>query len=157
MVDLACNSIFWVADIKISFFNLCDYQSTMQDVGGNSLPDNLPEGYSFVMGMDVDVLLNGQVIKELPVGSGVQIDFPINDTPKDQFVVLYWSDDDGDGEGVWLEVSQKVAEDKLSEALLKNVEDELYQITRDALNQTDDIYYPIITTEKTGIFVLVTK
>ena len=157
MIDLDCNSIFWVADIKIGFLNLCDYQSAMQGVDAKSLPGKLPEGYSFVMGLDVDVLLNGQAIKELPVGSGIQFDFPVNDAPKDQFVVLYWSDDDGDGKGVWLEVSQEVAEDKLSEALLKNAEDELYRITRDSLNQADDIYYPIVTTEKTGIFVLVTK
>jgi len=156
-IDLACNSIFWVADIKIGFLNLCDYQSAMQGVDAKSLPGKLPQGYSFVMGVDVDVLLNGQAIKELPVGSGIQFDFPVNDAPKDQFVVLYWSDDDGDGKGVWLEVSQEVAEAKLSEALLKNAADELYRITRDSLNQADDIYYPIVTTEKTGIFALVTK
>jgi hypothetical protein len=121
-----------------------------------SLPGNLPDGYSFVSGLAVDVVQNGQLVKDLPVGSGVRMDFPIPNASKSQFAILYWSDDDGDGTGEWLEISQQITEDKLSGTLLTNSEDELYKVIRDP-KQATSTFYSILTTDKTGLFVLVTK
>lgn len=156
LVDLDCNSIFWIRGIRIGFLNLCDYQATMNVTDAAGLPANLPDGYSFVSGLAVDVLQNGQLVKDLPVSSGVQMDFPIPNGSKSQFAVLYWSDDDGDGKGEWLEISQQITQDKLSATLLVNAEDELYQVVQDP-KQATNVFHSALTTDKTGLFVLVTK
>jgi len=155
VTDLDCNSILWIGGIKVTFLNLCDYQSTMTSVDTNHLPGRLPFGYTFVMGLNFDVLFNSQIVKDLPNGSGVEIDFPVTSTPKDQLVALYWSDDDGDGKGEWLEISQELTQDKIPQALVNNTEDELYRI-KDSTAQAN-LLYQIITAEKTGTFILVRK
>jgi len=150
-----CNNIFWVDGIKITLLNLCDYQSSMTSTKVGDLPDQLPAGYSFVMGLDVDVLSKGQLVKDLPAGSGVEIDYPVNKTSKDQFVVLYWSDENGDGKGEWLKISQELTLDKIPHALISDAKDELYRINDSSLLAVP--FYQIITTKKTGIFILVSK
>jgi hypothetical protein len=136
----------------VTFFNLCDYEATLNSITATNLPGQLPTGASFVMGLDVLVLNKGQVIQSLPNGTGIQMDFPA--ASPDQYAVLYWNNEDGDSNGEWIEISQQINNDKISQVLSANPEDELYHISATA---SDSKLYKILTTEKTGIFVLVKK
>ena len=152
LINLDCLTTINTFGIKVTFFNLCDYQAILNSVDGTSLPGRLPNGDSFVMGLDVLVLDQGQDIQSLPNGTGIQMDFPAGS--QDQFAVLYWNDEDGDGNGEWMEISQLLNSDKLSQVMSADPADELYHISASA---ADGNLYKILTTEKTGIFVLVKK
>ena len=153
-----CSSdlVFWAFGIRLSFFNLCDQQTTIHSVEASDLPDKLPAGFSFVMGLNVDILTEGQIIKELPNGSGIEMDFPIYNQSQDEFTVLYWSDEDGNGHGEWIEVSKQISSDEISQMLNANSGNELYQLL-DGSQSLMDLFYQTLTTEKTGVFVLVKK
>lgn len=153
MIELDCNSVFWAFGIKLTFFNLCDQQTSIHTVGETELPSKLPTGYSYVKGLKIEVFTNGQSLKELPAKSGIEMDFPINKQPRDQFAVLFWSDPDGDGTGKWLELSEQINANQITQALGTTTGEELYQLIQNAVNG----FYPTLTTEKTGIFVLVKK
>ena len=152
LINLDCLTTINIFGIKVTFFNLCDYQATLNSVDASNLPGQLPNGASFVMGLDVLVLNQGQVIQFLPNGAGIQMDFPAGS--QDQFAVLYWNDEDGDGNGEWIEISQLLNSDKLSQVMSADPADELYHIRASA---ADGNLYKILTTEKIGIFVLVKK
>jgi len=152
LIDLDCNSIFWMFGIKLTFYNLCDQQTTIHSVQASGLPGKLPTGFSFVMGLKVEVLTNGQIIKKLPDGTGIELDYPLYKQSRDQFAVLYWNDPDGDGKGEWIEISKQLSQDKISQALTTKSTDELYQLIH-----TSAVFYPTLTTDKTGIFILVKK
>ena len=153
MIKLDCNSIIWAFGIKLTFYNLCDYQTTIHSVGANELPFELPDGYSYVKGLKVDILNEGQLLKELPANAGIEMDFPLNKQSRDQVAVLYWSDPDGDGKGNWIELTKQINFNKISELLGITTGDELYQLTQSFTSS----FYPTLTTEKTGIFILVKK
>ena len=125
MIDLDCNSTFWAFGIKLSFTSLCDYQTTLDNVDVNELPGALPDGYSFVMGLNLDILNEGKVIDKLPNGAGIQFDFPMLEGPRDQFAVLAWNGSE------WIEVPSQ--------------------------GNSDQNFYQVVTTNQTGIFVLVKK
>lgn len=153
LIDLDCNSVFWAFGIRLTFFNLCDQQTTISSIDATKLPFRLPNGYSYVRGLKIDVLTNGQILKELPANSGIEMDFPLNRQARNQFAVLYWSDPDGDGNGQWVELSKPININKISEYLDVTTGEELYQLI---LSAPAD-FYPTLTTEKTGIFILVKK
>jgi hypothetical protein len=144
VIDLDCNSSFSMFGIKLTFLNLCDQQTTIKNVTADSLPGKLPQSFSFVMGLDVKVLSNGQAIQALPNGTGIEMDFPISGT--DQFAVLYWNGSS------WVEISQQISEDKISQVVGSSTDNALYQIL-----SSGDAFYKILTTDKTGVFVLVKK
>ncbi|HLE91865.1 MAG TPA: HYR domain-containing protein, partial [Anaerolineales bacterium] len=156
LIDLECNSVLWAFGIKLSFLNLCDHQTTINSIGASDLPAGLPDGFSFVMGLDVQVLSENQIITDLPDGSGIEMDFPIYAQSRDQFAVLYWSDADGNGNGEWIEVSQQLSPDAISKILSSSAGDQLYRLIDGSASLTD-LYYPILTTDKTGVFILVNK
>jgi hypothetical protein len=147
LIDLNCNSVLTVLGIKLSFFNLCEQQTSISGIGLNDLPAALPAGFSFVAGLDLSILMNGQAVDNLPDGTGIEMDFPAG--AADQFAVLYWDESKGE----WVEVSQELAQDKVSETLSGSDGPGLYHLTGNAL----DSIYPVLTTDKTGIFVLVKK
>jgi len=153
LIDLDCNSIFWAFGIKLTYYNLCDYQTTIHSVGATELPARLPAGFTYLMGLDVDILSKGQIIKNLPNGSGIEMDFPLNQQALDKLALLYWDDPDGDGKGQWITVSKQLAKDKILQALTTKSSDELYKLIAGA----GDTFYPSLTTDKTGIFILVKK
>jgi cell division septation protein DedD len=150
LINLDCETTINAFGITVTFFNLCDYQTALNSVDTSNLPGQLPSGVSFVMGLEVLVLNQGQVIQSLPNGTGIQMDFPAQS--QDQFAVLYWNGEDGDG--AWIEISQQLSSDKLSQIMSADPVNELYHISTTAAG--DDLY-KVLTTEKTGTFVLVKK
>jgi hypothetical protein len=154
LLDLDCLSVIESVGIKVTFHNLCDYQALVSDASTDTLPAQLPDQYSFVQGLNVLVLFEQQVVKALPIGTGVQLDFPVPANTQDQFAVLLWDDENGDGNGEWLDVTQLIVDKDLSKVLSANPYDELYQIMP---TKTLESLYRVVTTEKTGTFVLVKK
>jgi hypothetical protein len=149
IMDLDCNSVFWAFGIKLSYLNLCDQQTSVHSVSADDLPGTLPVGFSYVMGLNVTVLTDGQILDELPNGTGLEIDFPLYKESADQFVVLYWND----SQGQWIKVSKEIGKNQISETLKTGSGDELYRLT-----STDTaVFFPILTTNHTGIYVLAKK
>jgi hypothetical protein len=101
VIRLDCNSVFWAFGIKLSFTGLCDYQTTLEDLGSDDLPSPLPDGATLVMGLEVSLLKESESIEELPDGASIQIDFPLLGNVTDQLTVLHWSGSE------WVEVSQQ--------------------------------------------------
>ena len=122
-------------------------------MGARELPAALPTGFSYVMGLKVDVFSSGQLVKDLPNGSGIEIDYPLNKESRDKLSLLYWNDPDGDGKGEWVEFKQQLAKDKIYQALGMKSTDEFYKLIASA----SDLFDPTLTTDKTGIFILVKK
>jgi hypothetical protein len=149
LIDLDCNSVFWAFGIKLTFYNLCDQQTTIHSVSANDLPAQLPAGSTLVMGLNLDILTNGQILQDLPNNAGIEMDYPIVNGSHEQFAVLYWDET----AGKWVEVSQQLGADKISQALGTSAPDELYQLIQTSVST----FYPALTTDKTGIFVLVKK
>ena len=154
LLDLDCLTIVDSFGIKVTFHNLCDYQAATADVQADTLPSALPNEYSFIQGLNVLVLFEQQVVKDLPTGAGVQLGFPIPANTQDQFAVVLWDDEDGDGIGQWLDVTQLVKDQELSKILSADPNDELYEL---APTKTLETFYRVVTTEKTGTFVLIKK
>lgn len=125
VIRLDCDTAFWAFGIKLSYMSLCNYQTSLESVSPSNLPGTLPTGYSFVMGLDLRLLLDDQVVEALPSGASIQLDFPLLDGSTDEFVVLHWNGSD------WVEIAQQAG---------------------GAQN-----FYPVMTTEATGIFVLAKK
>ncbi len=138
--------MFTVFGVQLSFINLCDQQAAIKGLTTGSLPGKLPNGFTFVAGLNVQILSNGQILQALPDGSGIQLDFPTSGSADDQFTVLYWNG------SAWVEITQKTSEDKVSALVDADAANELYQI-----EFADDAFYKVLTTEKTGTFVLVKK
>jgi hypothetical protein len=107
VINLSCNSTFWAFGIKLSFMNLCDYQTTLHRIDAGNLPGQLPDGSTFAMGLDLSILSQNQAIEALPNGTSVQMDFPISGG-KDQFAVLHW-----DG-SAWVEVAPQANDSQSS-------------------------------------------
>jgi hypothetical protein len=79
--------------------NLCDHQTILDSVGLNNLPGELPDNYSFVVGLDLSVLHENKALTGLPAGSSIQMDFPA--LGDDQFTALYWNG------STWIEIPQQ--------------------------------------------------
>jgi len=154
LLDLDCLTTVDSFGMKVTFHNLCDYQAAIADVQADTLPSPLPSEYSFVQGLNVLVLFEQQVVKDLPTGAGVQLDFPVPANSQDQFAVLLWDDQDGDGKGEWLDVTQLIKDQELSKVLSADPNDELYELLP---TKTLETFYRVVTTEKTGTFILVKK
>ena len=154
LLDLDCLTIVDSFGIKVTFHNLCDYQAAVTGAQLDTLPAPLPLGSSFVQGLNVLVLFEQEVIKNLPTGAGVQLDFPISANTQDQFAVLLWDDENEDGIGQWLDVTQLIKDQELSRVLSADPNDELYELLP---TKTLEAFYRVVTTEKTGTFVLVKK
>jgi len=156
VINLDCSTAFWAFEIKLSYFELCDQQTTVRQIGTGDLPAKLPAGFSFVMGLNINVLSDGQIVKNLPAGSGIEMDFPLYNQSQDKFAVLYWSDDDGDGKGEWIEVSKQISTDEISQVV--STGDDLYKLVNNSGSQVlTNQFYQTLTTHKTGVFVLVKK
>ena len=146
IINLDCDSAFWAFGIKLSFINLCNQQTILNAIDVNNLPGQLPNGLTFVMGLNLNILSQNQILGDLPNGTGVQISFPISGSSVDPYEVLHWNGNE------WIQISQQINNDQLTHVLGMNAEDEFYQV-QDATSG----FYQILTTGKTGSFVLVKK
>jgi hypothetical protein len=146
VIDLECDTVFSAFGVTLSFINLCDQQTTIKGVTTGNLPGPLPDGLTLVKGLNVQILSEGQVLQTLPDGSGIQLDFPTPGATDGPFAVLYWNG------SAWVEVTQKTSEDNVSTLVDANTANELYRI-----ESPDEAFYKVLTTEKTGIFILVQK
>ena len=144
-VDLDCDSVFLAFGVRLSFMELCDHQATVNQVGESDLPGHLPEGFSFRLGLDLRILSGGQALESLPAGAGVQLDFPV---PAGEYAVLFWDE----AAGEWVEVSTPLEADDMAEALGSDAGDGLYRLSPGLAG-----FLQVLTTDKTGIFVLVQR
>lgn len=149
LFDLDCFTVLRVYGVNITFHNLCDHQAVVTEVTSDKLPGQLPGG-AFVKALTVDILAEGASIKELPQGSGLQLDFTIPADSQDQYAVYLWDAENKE----WLDVTQLMKDEELSKMLTTDAEDELYQIVP---TETTKALYRILSTEKTGTFVIVKK
>ena len=150
LIDLDCFTIINNHGIKVSLHNLCNHQAAFTHMDAATLPAQLPDGFTFANGLNVDILFSGQSINELPSGAGVQLDFPISANTQDQYAALLWDEESK----AWLNVTQLMKDDELSKMLSTDAEDELYQVIP---TETMNAFYRILTTEETGTLVIVKK
>jgi hypothetical protein len=143
-IELDCNTQVTILGIKVTFYNLCEQQAILNGVDANSLPGDLPAGFTFVTGLNVAVLDQGELLDPLSTGAGIEMDFPANGT--DQFAVLFWNNSQ------WVEITQSLSEADVAKALSNDAGDELYKI----VSSNGDMY-KTLTTENTGTFILVKK
>ena len=145
LIDLDCFTVANAFGIMVTFHNLCDQQAGIGEITNTSLPGALPSGYSFVAGLDIQVLDLGQILEALPNNAGVQMEFPLGGS-QDQFAVLYWND------GQWVEITQPMNDNDLDQVLSTNAQNELYK-----MSSSNSELQKVLTTEFTGTFVLVKK
>ncbi|HAV77348.1 MAG TPA: hypothetical protein DCX53_08345 [Anaerolineae bacterium] len=150
LIDLDCSTVVNAFGIQVAYHNLCDYQSVITDMEANTLPAELPIGSTFVDALNIAVLFEGAIVEELPLGTGVQLDFPVAVNTQDQYAVLLWDNENKE----WLNVTKVMNDSDIATTLSKDSNDELYQIAPTA---TSSDLYRILTTEKTGTFVIVKK
>jgi len=143
-IDLDCNMAVDAFGVIVRFYNLCDQQTVISEITANSLPGVLPNHYTFVKGLDIQVLLNGEAMKSLPSASGVEMDFPLADSS--EYAVLYWHNNQ------WVEITQSMNVSDLLKILSADPAVELYK-----MSSSDKNSFNALTTEMTGTFVLVKK
>jgi hypothetical protein len=90
LIDLDCDSVLWAFGVKLSFANLCSQQTIVHQAETGDLPSPLPDGFSFVMGLTLDILTNGEIQAKLPEDSTIEMEIPISDGSP-EFAVLHWS------------------------------------------------------------------
>lgn len=150
LINLGCLKVVNAFNIKVTFHNLCGYQAIITSAGADTLPEQLPNGLTFVKGLNINVLFNGQLVSELPTGTGIQLDYPIPASTQDQYAALLWDNENK----VWLDVTQLMKDDELMKTLSTDTEDGLYQIVP---TETLKTFYRILTIEKSGTIVFVKK
>ncbi len=154
LIDLACLSVVNAFDIEITFYNLCEHQAVITEMDSNILPGQIPDGYSYIKGLNVTMLFDHQVVKNLPKDAGVQMDFPIPANSKEEYAVLFWQDKDYNSGGEWVEVTQLIQSNELDKIMSTDAKDEFYRI--EPTEATKGLFQ-VLTTEKTGTFIIVKK
>ncbi len=144
LIDLECNTTVSAFGVIVKFHNLCDYQAVINRVAANGLPGALPNGTTFVEGLDVQVLSNGQAVRTLPNASGVELNFPLADNST--YAVLHWNN------GRWVEIAQSMDVNNLLKILSTDAAVELYKMSTSSAKSNN-----VLTTEFTGTFILVKK
>jgi hypothetical protein len=90
---------------KAKYIGLCDYQAELLRVVKNEMPENLPEGDTFISSFTANLLENSVVQDVVPTGGSIVVEFVIPDEYKGKtLVMLYWDPDANLGLGEWIEV-----------------------------------------------------
>jgi hypothetical protein len=141
--DLTCPMSVNAFGVVVTFHNLCGYQAAISDLNSASLPASLPDGYTFVNGLDVRVLDQGTQLDVLPVNTGIELDFPSPGTA--EYMLMYW-------DGLqWLEITEGADAENLTSLLANATGNELYRLNASTGHSK------ALTTEHTGTFVLAKK
>jgi hypothetical protein len=90
VIDLDCDSVFWAYGIRLGFTKLCDHQLKILEISAQNLPAELTDGFSLIIGLDVEIMMGGQEIGTLPDGSSLEMRFPLPRGTANQYAVLYW-------------------------------------------------------------------
>jgi hypothetical protein len=78
------------AKFLVSFASFCGYSALLTEVPEAGIPGDLPEGSTYVGGLDVVLIdKDGQMVKKLPEGSQVTITFQTDNTDA-SLTVLFW-------------------------------------------------------------------
>lgn len=144
LIDLECDTTVSAFGVIVKFHNLCDYQAVINRIAANGLPGALPNGTTFIEGLDVQVLANGQALQTLPNTSGVEMNFPLADNSI--YAVLHWNN------GQWVEITQSMNIADLLKVLSTDAAVELYKMSTSSASS-----HNVLTTEFTGTFILVKK
>jgi hypothetical protein len=145
-INFQCNSIFWASGVRLSFMNLCDRQTAVHGLSLGDLPAELPDGMSYAAGLVVDLLVDGERIETLPAGAGIQLDFPA--AGDHEYAVLYWDESQAE----WVEISAELSQENIAQVVQTG--DEMYHLVNGSL---EDAFCQVLTTARTGVFVLVKK
>ncbi len=97
---------FPVEGFRVSYFNLCNFQGTLEVEQASGLPGKLPNGRPFVKGLTANVIQNGALVNPLPSSSQIQIEFLIPANQQNANLgVLSWNGSQ------WIEITgQKTAD-----------------------------------------------
>lgn len=144
LLNLGCYTELYAFGVKLTFHNFCGHQTVITGMDADSLPASLPNGYTFVKGLDVRVLKQGKALENLPDGTGVEFDFP--SPGSSTYAVLFW-----DGTQ-WIEMNETINDSQISTLIAGASGNELFRI-----GPTSGGHSKALTTELTGIFVLVKK
>ena len=144
LLNLGCFTELYAFGVKLTFHNLCGHQTiiTNKDLAG--LPASLPNGYTFVKGLDVLVLKKGEALENLPDDTGIQLDFP--SPGSSEYALLFW-----DGTQ-WSEIKETISDNQINTFITDASGNELFRI-----GPTSSGLSKALTTELTGLFVLVKK
>ena len=121
----------------------------------DKLPGDLPQGDTFVSGMDANVVLNDQSLTLLPAPTTVA--FKLTDELKNAtLAILYWDSTANSGAGDWVEMPQR--------AFVSPGVDMIYSLHTptdgnlilEGMHQTSEGYYQV-NVNFTGTFILVKK
>ncbi|MBK9008976.1 MAG: HYR domain-containing protein [Anaerolineae bacterium] len=144
--DLDCATKATFFGITLKFYNLCDYQAVINTIDASALPAALPNGFTLVKGLDIAILNEGKLIKPLPQNTGIQMGFPLPTSDASKYTVLHWNN------GQWEEITQPLSDGAIDNALATDAPLELYSLTSSSNSAAQ-----VLTTELTGVFVLVEK
>jgi hypothetical protein len=93
LVELSCevaNTLF-LPDGRMVVFNLvlCGFEASLDDVPGDSLPGELPDGSTFASGLSVNVLEDGSPVET--IDGTMSVMFPVPEGMEDaEFGIMYW-------------------------------------------------------------------
>ena len=144
LIDLDCTSSMNAFGVLVKFHSLCDHQAVLNQITEDALPAALPAGYSFVQGIDLEVLGDGQALNVLPENAGVEFHYPLPGAT--EFAVLFWNGT------AWVEITQAMNASNLANLLSTDAGSGLFKMSSSNASSLN-----VLTTEMTGTFVLVAK
>jgi hypothetical protein len=98
---------------RITFFNLCGYQAVLDEMLSDELPDTLPDGASFVNGVTITVLQEGENVKPLPDDASFALGLPTSSDSDTEYGILYWDGSE------WTELDAQKSDDGFAEVVSK--------------------------------------
>jgi hypothetical protein len=107
--DISCTdpaiNILQPPGAKVTFIGLCGYQAVLEEVGARALPQSLSQGATFVNGITVTVLQDGNQVDPLPDGTSFLLGLPTPPDSEDKYGILFW---DGNK---WTELNGQESDD----------------------------------------------
>jgi len=82
---------------------MCGYEAALVEETPDSLPGELPEGYTFTAGLTLELFRGGAQIEELEDGT-LQVSFVLPEEVEGELVILYWDAEAGE----WVEITDFV-------------------------------------------------
>jgi hypothetical protein len=110
--ELGCtepSTILEMAGFQVTFANLCGYSAVLTEA-----PESMPDGGTFVSGINIELLHNGVPVTTLPAGATIVLSFEIpSDMTGESLAILFWDATANGGAGDWVEKTATVDNGKL--------------------------------------------